>query len=108
MFEEVNSAHLGQCLWCAYPDSRPLFEPIYERAWTTGHTYVTVFYRGDLLELHANVRDARLFVTCRVLTIDGLEEALRLIAAHWRLAGSSGSPPPGSRSALAEPHLRVV
>lgn len=73
----------GQKLWDAFPDSRPLFEPYYEKARRTREPVEFVqFYDGHVARIQAVPEGSRLLLSWEMLnrlntlTLDGLRTSL--------------------------------
>ena len=87
----------GRSLWDTFPESRPLFEPYYEVAWTTGEPVEFLqFYAGLLLRVRAVPAGPRLLLFGEslqhidTLTLDGLRASLaETIALIDELSGST-------------------
>lgn len=95
------SQAIGQNVWDAFPDSEPIFRPVYEAAWRNGKSAAVLEYNDNLVEVNVFLRHEQLFVSYQSLTVAGLRATLerlvelveardsrRTTAAHQRQSAS--------------------
>ncbi len=74
---------LGENVWTSFPDSKPLFQPHYERARCTGApAEFAQYYNGNVMHLRVVPRGTRLVIYYEilclldVLTLGGLRDSI--------------------------------